>query len=68
MSVGGVSLAGWEDVSIGELAQQAVNTFVHEAGDEEWLGLIGLMSRTDNPGQVFLRRVLSNALAQPSTV
>ena len=31
------------------------------ASDEEWLALIGQMSRAKNPGQVFLRRALSNA-------
>jgi hypothetical protein len=39
-----------------------VGRFVDGASDEEWLKLIGLMSKTDNPGQVFLRRVLSNAV------
>jgi hypothetical protein len=62
------SLADRKRMSVGELAQQAVNDFVRDAGDEEWLTLIGLMSRADKPGQVFLRRVLSNTLAQPSAV
>ena len=53
-----------ENVSAGEFAAQAVGQFVNGASDEEWLTLIGLMSRADNPGQVFLRRVLSNALPQ----
>jgi hypothetical protein len=35
--------------------------FVSGASDEEWLALIGQMSRAKNPGQVFLRRALSNA-------
>ena len=51
-----------ENVSAGEFAAQAVGQFVNGATDEEWLTLIGLISRADNPGQVFLRRVLSNAL------
>ena len=54
--------AGEENVSAGEFAAQAVGQFVNGASDEEWLTLIGLMSRADNPGQIFLRRVLSNAL------
>ena len=49
-------------VSAGEFAAQSVGQFVNGASDEEWLTLIGLMSRAENPGQVFLRRVLSNAL------
>ena len=51
-----------ENVSAGEFAAHAVGQFVNGASDEEWLTLIGLMSRADNPGQVFLRRVLSDAL------
>jgi hypothetical protein len=52
-----------EELSPGEFAMQLIRRFVNGASDEEWLALIGLMSRAENPGQVFLRRVLSNALA-----
>lgn len=52
-----------EDMTAGEFAMQAVGAFVDGASDERWLTLIGLMSRADNPGQVFLRRVLSDVLA-----
>jgi hypothetical protein len=54
--------AAESNVSAGEFAAQSVGRFVNGASDEEWLTLIGLMSRADNPGQVFLRRVLSDAL------
>lgn len=57
--------AAENNVSAGEFAAQSVGQFVNGASDEEWLTLIGLMSRADNPGQVFLRRVLSNALPHP---
>lgn len=60
-----VASAAENNVSAGEFAAQAVGQFVNGASDEEWLALIGLMSRADNPGQVFLRRVLSNASAAP---
>ena len=59
------TLAAENNVSAGEFAAQSVGQFDNSATDEEWLTLIGLMSRADNPGQVFLRRVLSNALPQP---
>ncbi len=52
-----------EDMTAGEFAMQSVGAFVDGASDERWLTLIGLMSRADNPGQVFLRRILSDALA-----
>jgi hypothetical protein len=60
-----VALAAERSISAGECAMQSVGQFGNGASDEEWLTLIGLMSRTDNPGQVFLRRVLSNALPHP---
>ena len=60
-----VALAAETNVSAGELAMQSVGQFVNGASDEEWLTLIGLMSRADNPGQVFLRRALSNVLSHP---
>ena len=53
-------------LSSGEFAAGLVGQFVSGASDEEWLTLIGLMSRADNPGQVFLRRVLANALRPAS--
>lgn len=56
------TVAAENNVSAGEFAAQSVGQFVNGASDEEWLTLIGLMSRAENPGQVFLRRVLSNAL------
>ncbi len=54
--------AAEQNVSASDFAAQAIGQFVNGASDEEWLTLIGLISRTDNPGDVFLRRVLSNAL------
>jgi hypothetical protein len=57
-----LALAAESHLSAGEFAAESVGQFVNGASDEEWLTLIGLMSRADNPGQVFLRRVLSNAL------
>lgn len=59
-----VASAVESNVSAGEFATQSIGQFVNGASDEEWLRLIGLMSRAENPGRVFLRRVLSNALRQ----
>jgi hypothetical protein len=55
------TLAAENDVSAGEFAMQSIGRFVNGASDEEWLTLIGQMSRAENPGQVFLRHALSNA-------
>ncbi len=58
-----VALAAESNVSTGELAMQSVGRFVNGASDEEWLALFGQMSRSDNPGQAFLRRALANAVS-----
>jgi hypothetical protein len=63
-----VASAAESNVTAGEFAAQSVGRFVNNASDEEWLTLIGLMSRAEDPGQVFLRRVLSSALAPLPTV
>ncbi len=49
----------------GEFASRLVARFVHNASDEDWLALIGRLARTDDPGRVFLRHVLSDMLARP---
>ena len=56
------ALAAENNMSAGEFAMQSVGRFVDGASDEEWLTLIGQMSRAQNPGQVFLRRVLASAV------
>lgn len=58
-----VILAAENNMSTGEFAMQSVGKFVHGAGDEDWLNLVGQMSRANNPGAVFLRRVLSRAMS-----
>jgi len=60
-----LAVAAENHLSAGEFATQSVGQFVNDATDEDWLTLIGLMSRADNPGQIFLRRVLSEALEPP---
>jgi hypothetical protein len=58
------TLATEQNISSGQLAKQAVGQFVNEASDEDWLSLVGQMSRAEDPGATFLRRVLSRALPQ----
>ncbi len=53
-----VARAAENNVTTGELAVESVGRFVDGATDDEWLTLIGQMSRADDPGRVFLRRVL----------
>ncbi len=58
----GAAAAG-EELTPGEFATRSIDAFVRKASDEEWLTLFGLMARAENPGQVFLHRVLLNAVA-----
>jgi hypothetical protein len=55
-------LAEENNVSAGEFVRQSVGRFANGASDEEWLTLIGQMSRAPDPGRAFLRRVLSSAV------
>jgi len=48
-----VALAAESNVSTGELAIESVGRFVNGASDEEWLTLIGQMSRSENPSGFF---------------
>ncbi len=52
-----------EELTVGEFAARAVGQFVADASDDDWLTLIGRMTRTENPGRVFLIHVLGVALA-----
>lgn len=54
--------ASENDLTPGEVAVMAVDRFVARASDEDWLTIVGLMARTDNPGRIFLRRVLQQSL------
>jgi hypothetical protein len=56
------ALAAENNISAGEFVRESVGRFANGASDEQWLTLIGQMSRAQDPGQVFLRRVLSAAL------
>lgn len=58
-----VALAAKRGMSAGELAIQSVAQFVANASDADWLTLVGQMARAENPGAVFLRRVLAGGLA-----
>ena len=54
--------AAASNISAGELAVPAVGRFVDGAGHDEWLTLLGRLSRADDPGRAFLHHVLSRAM------
>lgn len=62
LTAGIAAAAAEENITPGEYAMQSVGRFVNDASNAEWGTLIGLMARADNPGQVFLRRILSDAI------
>jgi hypothetical protein len=51
-----------EHLTAGEYSARAVDRFVAAAGDEEWLTLIGHMSRSQRPGNILLQHALLTAL------
>jgi hypothetical protein len=55
--------AAEEELTPGKYAARSVDAFVSGASDEEWLTMLGQMSRAEDPGKVFLHRVLSNAVS-----
>jgi hypothetical protein len=38
-----------------------VQRYTHEASDEEWVTLIGLMNRANDPGALCLKRAFEHA-------
>lgn len=46
----------------GAYAAAAVGRYVTEADDQEWLSLIGIMTRHADPSGAFLRRALAKEL------
>lgn len=56
-------LAAAEGETLGEYASAAVQRYTSQASDEEWLTLLGLISRTDDPATVCLRRALERSVA-----
>lgn len=54
--------AAREGVTPGEFAVSAGHRFCDGASDDDWVSLIGVMSRTDDPGTVCLKKMLEFAL------
>lgn len=55
-----------EGLTAGELALRAIGRFADVASDDTWLSLVGAMGRAEDPGRVFLRRALADAMAAPA--
>lgn len=56
-------LANAEGETLGEYARAAVQRYASEASEEEWLTLLGLISRANDPAKVCLQRALEQTAA-----
>jgi hypothetical protein len=54
--------AATDGVDLGACVVQTVQRYTNEANDEEWVTLIGLMNRTDDPAAICLKRAFEHAL------
>jgi hypothetical protein len=53
-----------EGLALADFARAAVQRYAAAAPDEEWITLMGLLGRTDDPGATCLRRAFAFALRQ----
>jgi hypothetical protein len=53
--------AAAEGIDLAACVTQTVQRYTHEASDEEWVTLLGLMNRADDPGAVCLKRAFEQA-------
>lgn len=51
-------LAAMEGETLGEYASSAVQRYAAQASEEEWLTLLGLISRASDPAKACLQRAL----------
>jgi hypothetical protein len=56
-------LACAEGETLGEFASAAVQRYTSQASEEEWLTLLGQVSRSGDPARVCLHRALQRAAA-----
>jgi hypothetical protein len=53
--------AAAEGLDLAACVTQTVQRYTHEASDEEWVTLIGLMNRANDPGAICLKRAFEHA-------
>jgi len=54
-----MTIAAREELAPGEVVRRSIGRYAATAGHAEWLTLMGLMSRSDNPGATLIRRALA---------
>ena len=53
--------AAAEGLDLAACVTQTLQRYAHEASDEEWVTLIGLMNRANDPGAICLKRAFEHA-------
>ena len=53
--------AAADGLDLAACVTQTVQRYTHEASDEEWVTLLGLMNRANDPGAVCLKRAFEHA-------
>jgi hypothetical protein len=55
-------LAAADGLNLAAYVTQAVQRYASEASDEEWVTLMGLLNRSQDPGTTCLKRAFEHAL------
>lgn len=55
-----------EGLDLAACVTQIVQRYTNEASDEEWITLMGLLNRSQNPGATCLKRAFACASRRPS--
>lgn len=55
-------LAAAEGLDLAAFVTQTVQRYTNEASDEEWVTLMGLLNRSQDPGTTCLQRAFEHAL------
>jgi len=53
--------AAADGLDLAACVTQTVQRYTHEASDEEWVTLLGMMNRANDPGAVCLKRAFEHA-------
>src|SRR5476651_2541336 len=53
-------MAAADGLDLGSYVTQTVQRYANEASDEEWVTLVGLLNRSQDPGTTCLKRALDH--------
>ena len=62
------ALTSWFGETVGEYASGAVRRFANLAGSEDWLGLMNILERADDPGAGCLTFMVDWSLRQDEAI